>query len=75
MVNPYLTPARVLNHPQPEQEGQVVLWEGRILKQSTYQGKSQLLLGTPAGNISVSCKAEVQEAPKTKPAQIAAKIG
>ena len=54
MVNPYLTPARVLKHPQPEQEGQVVLWEGRIIKQSTYQGKSQLLLGTPAGNIAVS---------------------
>ncbi len=55
IVNPYLTPTRVLHHPQPEQEGQVVLWEGRILKQSTYQGKSQLLLGTPAGNIAVSC--------------------
>lgn len=54
MVNPYLTPARVLKHPQPEQEGQVVLWEGRILKQSTYQERSQLLLGTPAGNIAVS---------------------
>lgn len=54
MVNPYLTPARVLKHPQPEQEGQVVLWEGRILKQSTYQGKSQLLLGTPAGNVAIS---------------------
>ncbi|MGM9998842.1 MAG: lytic transglycosylase domain-containing protein [Candidatus Bruticola sp.] len=54
IVNTYLTPARVLNHPQPEHEGQIVLWEGRILKQSSYKGKSQLVLGTPAGNISVS---------------------
>ncbi|MGM9992637.1 MAG: lytic transglycosylase domain-containing protein [Candidatus Bruticola sp.] len=54
IVNTYLTPARVLNHPQPEHEGQTVLWEGRVLRQSSYQGKTQLLLDTPAGNVSVS---------------------
>lgn len=54
MVNPYLTPARVLKHPDEPHEGQMVLWEGRILKHELKDGRSCLLLGTDSGNVEVN---------------------
>ncbi|MBQ7501680.1 lytic transglycosylase domain-containing protein [bacterium] len=53
MVNPYLTPARVLKHPEELHEEQTVLWEGRILKHEVRNGKSCLLLGTDSGSVEV----------------------
>lgn len=54
MVNVALTPERVLNHPDPSWQNQVILWEGRVLRHSKDNCQDNLILGTTAGNVSVN---------------------
>ena len=60
IVNPYLTPARILHHPEHKYQDQVVLWEGRVLKHTRVNGHDRLSLGTDQGQIHVSFPQEAR---------------
>ena len=54
IANPDLTPGRALRGPaQPGWQGQMVLWEGRLVRHELHGGKDWLLLATEAGQVPV----------------------
>ncbi len=54
IANPDLTPSRALGGGAPSTwNGQLVLWEGRVLRHDLSEGQDRLLLATPAGTVPV----------------------
>jgi len=53
-ANPDLTPSRALAGPVPSRwDGQLVLWEGRVMRHDLQEVLDHLLLATDAGTVSV----------------------